>query len=102
MAALLDRGRFVDQIRPELARRAAAAPLTEAAQLPALAALRNGVLIPDDGDLLQLAFGYERFHELPEERRGRDPGLCEVAQAWFPGGGNPVLAEPFGHALDHY
>jgi hypothetical protein len=102
MAALLDRGRFLDEVRPELARRAAAASISEAAQLPALAALRNGVLLPQDGDLLQLIFGYERFHDLPDERRGRDPALWEVAEAWFPGGGTPVLAEPFGHNLDQY
>ena len=74
----------------------------EAAQRPALAALRGGVLLPDDGDLLQLAFGYERFDQVPEERRGSDPGLWEVAQAWFPGGGTPVLEEPFAHLLDDY
>ena len=102
MAALLDRGRFLDALGPELARRAAAARVTEAAQLPALAALRGGALLPDDGDLLQLAFGYERFDDVPEERRGADPGLSEVAAAWFPGGGTPVLAEPFGHDLDDY
>ncbi len=102
MAALLDRGRFLDGFRPELARRAAAARVSEAAQLPVLAALRGGLLLPDDGDLLQLAFGYERFDQVPEERRGSDPGLWEVAQAWFPGGGTPVLEEPFAHRLDVY
>lgn len=102
MAALLDRGQFVDEMRPELARRAAAARVTEAAQLPTLAALRSGVLLPDHGDLLQLAFGYERFDHVPEERRGGDPDLRHVAQAWFPGGGTTVLAEPFGHLLDDY
>ena len=102
MAALLDRGRFLDALRPELARRAAAVRVGEAAQRPALAALRGGVLLPDDGDLLQLAFGYERFDQVPEERRGSDPGLWEVAQAWFPGGGTPVLEEPFAHLLDDY
>ncbi|MDE0445613.1 MAG: GNAT family N-acetyltransferase [Spirochaetaceae bacterium] len=102
MAALLDRARFLDELRPELARRAAAARVSEAAQLPALAALRGGVLLPGDGDLLQLAFGYERFDQVPEERRGSDPGLWEVAQAWFPGGGTRVLEEPFAHLLDDY
>ena len=101
MAALLDRGRFLDALGPELARRAAAARVTEAVQVPALAALRGGALLPDDGDLLQLAFGYERFDDVPEQRRGADPGLAEEA-AWFPGGGTPVLAEPFGHHLDDY
>lgn len=102
MAALLDRGRFLDELRPELARRAAAARVSEATQLPALAALRGGRLIPDDGDLLQLALGYERFDQVPKERRGSDPGLWEVAQAWFPGAGTPVLEEPFAHRLDIY
>lgn len=102
MAALLDRGRFLAELRPELARRAAAVRVGEAAQLPALAALRGGVLLPDHGDLLQLAFGYERFDQVPEQRRGSDPGLWEVAQAWFPGGGTPVLEEPFAHRLDDY
>ena len=102
MAALLDRGRFLEELRPELARRAAAVRVSEAAQLPALAALRDGGLLPDHGDLLQLAFGYERFDQVPEERRGSDPGLWEVAQAWFPGGGTPVLEEPFAHPLDDY
>ena len=102
MAALLDRGRFLDELRPELARRAAAARVSEAAQLPALTALRDGALLPDHGDLLQLAFGYERFDQVPEPRRGRDAGLWEVAHAWFPGGGTPVLAEPFAHSLDDY
>ena len=49
MAALLDRGRFLAELRPELARRAAAARVSEAAQMPALAALRDGVLLPDHG-----------------------------------------------------
>ena len=102
MAALLDRERFLAELRPELARRAAAARVGEAAQMPALAALRDGVLLPDHGDLLQLAFGYERFDQVPEVRRGSDPGLWEVAQAWFPGGGTPVLEEPFAHPLDDY
>ena len=102
MAALLDRGRFLDALRPELARRAAAARVPEAAQVPALAALRGGGLLPGDGDLLQLAFGYERFDNVPEERRGNDSELWELAHAWFPGGGSRVLAEPFGHSLDQY
>lgn len=102
MAAVLDRGQFLDALGSELARRAAAACVAEAAQLPAAAALRAGALLPDDGDLLQLAFGYERFDQVPEERRGSDPGLWEVAAAWFPGGGTTVLAEPFAHNLDHY
>ena len=102
MAALLDRGRFLDAFEPELARRAAAARIATAAQVPALAALRGGALLPGGGDLLQLAFGYERFDDVPEERRGNDSGLWDVAQAWFPGGGSRVLAEPFGHALDQY
>ena len=45
---------------------------------------------------------YERFDDLPEERRGADRGLWEVAAAWFPGGGTRVLAEPFAHRLDDY
>lgn len=102
MAALLDRGRFLDAMASELARRAAAAHVTTAAQQPALAALRGGTLLPDDGDLLQLAFGYERFHDVPDERRGSDQRSWQVAHAWFPGGGTPVLAEPFGHSLDEY
>ena len=102
MAALLDRERFLDALGPELVRRAAVAHVAEAAQLPAAAALRGGALLPDDGDLLQLAFGYERFDQVPVERRGSDPGLWEVAAAWFPGGGTPVLAEPFAHHLDDY
>ena len=102
MAALLDRGRFLDGLEPELARRAAAARIPTAAQVPALAALRGGALLPGGGDLLQLAFGYERFDDVPEARRGNDSGLWDVAQAWFPGGGSRVLAEPFGHTLDQY
>lgn len=102
MAALVDRGRFLAAMEPELARRAAAARITAAEQTPALAALRAGELLPGDGDLVQLALGYERFDQVPEERRGSDPGLWETAQAWFPGGGTAVLAEPFGHSLDHY
>ena len=62
----------------------------------------GGTLIPDDGDLLRLVFGYERFDRVPEERRGAGPKLWEVAAAWFPGGGTSVLAEPFAHELHRY
>ena len=103
MATVLDRGRFVDGVAAELSRRARAAGVAEHAAGPALAALRGGRLVPDDGDLLRLTVGYQRFEEVAEERRGTvAPGALEVAGAWFPGGGGGVLPVPFAHELDHY
>ena len=101
MARILDRGRFVDGIAPELARRARAAGVTESTAAPVLAALRTGALVPDDCDLLRLVVGYRRFDEVADQRRGGDAPARAVAAAWFPGGGG-VLPVPFAHHLDHY
>ena len=103
MARILDRARFVDGIAAELARRARAAGVTESVAAPALAALRAGALVPDDGDLLRLVVGYQRFDEVAEERRGGGDDAARAASAaWFPGGGGAVLPVPFAHRLDHY
>ena len=51
------------------------------------------------------AFGWRHDHLLLHELVARDLAtarLWEVAQAWFSGGGTPVLAEPFAHSLDDY
>ena len=102
MGRILDRARFVDGIVPELTRRGRAAGVTESAAVPALAALRCGGLVPDDGDLLRLVVGYQRLDEVADERQGGDDAARAVAAAWFPGGGGAVLPVPFAHHLDHY
>lgn len=102
MARILDRGRFVDGVAPELARRACAAGVPEPRAAPALEALRRGALVPDDGDLLRLVVGYQRLDEIADERQGGDGAARAVAAAWFPGGGGAVLPVPFAHHLDHY
>ena len=102
MGRIVDRERFVDAIAAELARRARAAGVAEPAAAPALAALRDGTLVPDDGDLLRLAVGYQRLDEVAAERQGVADPERAVAAAWFPGGGSAVLPVPFAHHLDHY
>ena len=102
MGRIVDRGRFVDAIATELARRAHAAGVAESVAAPALAALRDGTLVPDDGDLLRLVVGYQRLDEVAAERQGGADAERAVAAAWFPGGGGAVLPVPFAHHLDHY
>ena len=102
MGRIVDRERFVDAIAAELARRAHAAGVAESAAAPALAALRDGTLVPDDGDLLRLVVGYQRLDEVAAERQGGAAPERAVAAAWFPGGGGAVLPVPFAHHLDHY
>ena len=102
MGKIVDRERFVDAIAAELVRRACAAGVAESLAAPALAALRDGTLVPDDGDLLRLVVGYQRLDEVADERQGGDTAERAVAAAWFPGGGSAVLPVPFAHHLDHY
>ena len=102
MGRIVDRARFVDAIAAELARRARAAGVSESVAAPAQAALRDGTLVPDDGDLLRLVVGYQRLDEVADERQGGADAERAVAAAWFPGGGGAVLPVPFAHHLDHY
>ena len=102
MGKIVDRERFVDAIAAELARRARAAGVADSVAAPALAALRDGTLVPDDGDLLRLVVGYQRLDEVAAERQGGADAERAVAAAWFPGGGGAVLPVPFAHHLDHY
>ena len=102
MGRIVHRGRFVDAIATELARRAHAAGVAESVAAPALAALRDGTLVPDDGDLVRLVVGYQRLDEVAAERQGGADPERAVAAAWFPGGGGAVLPVPFAHHLDHY
>ena len=102
MGKIVDRERFVDAIAAELTRRAHAVGVAESVATPALAALRDGTLVPDDGDLLRLVVGYQRLGEVAAERQGVAAAERAVAAAWFPGGGGAVLPVPFAHHLDHY
>ena len=101
MAAILDRPAFVAAVSAELDRRARCAGIEAVATKAALVRLRGGTLIPDDGALLRLTLGYQRYDDLdlaePEDRQ-----VSAVCRAWFPGGGGTVLPLGVAHEMDEY
>jgi hypothetical protein len=100
MGVILDRGRLLTSLEPELRRRLPNDDL-HAAHTTAFDALSRGELVPDARDLLRLLVGYW------STTNARAYGVALPAQhervldAWFPGGGTQMLL-PYAHTLDRY
>ena len=98
MGVILDRGTLVAGLETELQRRASRAGVDARRSANAIALLRSGHLVPDDGELLRLMVGYEAAGDGTGESAERETLLG----AWFPGGGSPALPIPYAHRLDYY
>ena len=96
MGVILNRDSLVTGLKNELHRRVWLAGLNEQISYKAIALLRSGQLVPDQGELLRLMVGYEATSHTETNDH------ATLLRAWFPGGGSPVLPIPYSHSLDHY
>jgi len=101
MAAILNRPGLLQEVEPELRRRAASERHDEQYDA-AGAALRGGDLIPDDKDLIRLLLGYWSAEDAIAHGVSVAEPYLDLCTAWFPGGGTPSLPTPYAHHLDHY
>jgi hypothetical protein len=100
MGVILNRQALVEQLAPELERRAAVLGRPKGEQR--IDALASGEICPDDGVLVRLLLGHWSWADA--EAAGYDLGNAPEAlvRTWFCGGGTQALPQPYAHPLDHY
>jgi GNAT superfamily N-acetyltransferase len=101
MGTIMHRKRLLEQLEPELRRRAGGDDLSRE-HARAFGALQRADIVAEDSALLRLLLGYWSLGdaraagtEIPD-RYGR------ICAAWFPGGGTSLLPAPYAHKLDRY
>jgi hypothetical protein len=101
MGAIMNRGRLLQQLEPELRRRSNYRESAEGHAI-AFSALQRGELVPDNQTLLRLLLGYWSVTDAQAAGTLIPAHYEQICTAWFPGGGTPSLPAPYAHKLDRY
>jgi len=102
LGKILHRQQLLLALEPELQRRLPSSEL-RALHTSAFDALCRGEILNDDTVLLRLLVGHCSLVDACAAYGTTIPAqYAPVAQAWFPGGGTHLLAQPYAHLLDRY